>query len=202
MTTAEYVPPKLIIALDPGGTTGIATCRMAGAALSERSRWDRYQVEDCDKASQLRSLLQQVGYMAMSAGSPIHIIYEPFEFRRNDRERDKIEYTSAEVVGALKYWACDLDYVKLVPSTASSGMTFWDDDKIKKLGLWVPGHRHAMDATSHLLKYRSFTLGEKNLFLPFKPMDARDVRDYVDEAMPMPPRSVPFETLPDNIVDD
>jgi len=169
-----YVPPKLIIAIDPGGTTGYAAYWPVAATRIVQGTWERHEIENCELGFQLRHLLREIGSLTRTvqpfiAKPTIHIVYEPFEFRRNERERDKIEYTSAEVVGALKYWADDLDYVKLVPQPASSGMAFWDDAKIKKLGLWVPGRRHAMDATAHLLKYRSFVLGEKHLYLPFKP---------------------------------
>jgi hypothetical protein len=43
--------------------------------------------------------------------------------------------------------------VRYVEQTASMGKGFVTDEVIKKLDLWYPGYKHAMDATRHLLYY-------------------------------------------------
>ena len=98
-------------------------------------------------------------------------MYESFDFRKDERDRTKIDYTPAEVIGALRFWALSRkDTVKLVKQGAGIGKGgFWSDDKIKTLALWVPGAKHAMDATRHLLYYRAFTLSDASLLEPFHP---------------------------------
>jgi len=161
--------PRLIIAIDPGGTTGIAY-------WTKEDLWGREQIDACRDDMQLNTLFTQLSgicrYAEPFAGKAVvHLIYEPFEFRKDERNRDKIDYTAAEVVGALRMWAYKRDYVKLIRSGASLGKGFWIDAKIKALGLWVPGQRHAMDATRHLLSYRSFQLNDLSLFEPFRPKE-------------------------------
>jgi hypothetical protein len=105
----------------------------------------------------------------ITSSTMMHLIVERFDFRMEERYRDRIDYTAAEVIGALRVWASDRECVKLIRVGAGLGKGFWRDDRIKTLRLWVPGARHAMDATRHLLRYRSFTLNEQWLFDPFKP---------------------------------
>jgi len=162
-----FSPMKLIIAMDPGGTTGLAYWTLDDL-------WGREQIDCCDDDFRLSTLFSRLEGICRYAQpftghKSVHIVYEPFEFRKDERDRYKIDYTAAEVVGALRLWAYSRDYVKLVRSGASKGKGFWIDDKIKALGLWVPGQRHAMDATRHLLAYRSFQLNDLSLFEPFRP---------------------------------
>lgn len=173
--------PKVIIALDPGGTTGIAfwfrnstTFNPEVTSISQW-QWGRLQVNGCDIDAGLIGLMREltaiVGRTPTAAGRerPVHIAYESFDFRHEERERDRIDYTPAEVIGAVRLWAAGLPYVNLVKYNAATGKGFWSDDKIKKLGLWVPGYKHAMDATRHLLYYMAFQLDMTELFYPLRP---------------------------------
>jgi len=169
--------PKIILGIDPGGTTGIAYwLRTQEPIPLSQWRWGWQQVPYCGTQDGLRQLVAYLDSIATYAvpflGTPsVYVVDERFDFRHEERDRDKIDYTAAEVNGALRLWALDRPYVRLIPSGASSGKGFWDDDKIKKLGLWVPGRKHAMDATRHLLTYMSFALNMTELFMPLKPAD-------------------------------
>jgi hypothetical protein len=170
-----YVAPKLIIWLDPGGTTGMAAFWTIDSGIDKAMTWERAQMP-CTDGYFLKAMFKQLQLWTTTvqpfiAKPRVHIGYETFDYRMTERYRDKIDYTAAEVIGALKYWAVDRDYVKLIPSGAGLGKGFWTDNRIKQLHLWVPGQGHAMDATRHLLRYRSFSLGEKHLFDPFRPTD-------------------------------
>ena len=162
--------PKVIIGIDPGGTTGLAWW----SSLSGLTSVD--QISDCKEDSQLHTVIQMLNAI-VSLAEPlngqgiVHIMLERFEFRLDERDRTKIDYMPAEVVGAIRLWAHGRASVKLVLTGASLGKGFWSDDKIKKLGLWVPGRRHAMDALKHLLRYRLFTLRHQKLLEAFRPED-------------------------------
>jgi hypothetical protein len=97
-----------------------------------------------------------------------HIVCESFEFRKTERHRDFINYIPREYIGVVNLFVqhhADPN-VKLFMQSAMNVIgdrAFFTDDKIKKLGLWVPGRKHAMDATRHYLYHRVFTLKDKSL---------------------------------------
>lgn len=163
--------PDVIIGVDPGGTTGLCWWRK-GMRGDDTYAWE--QVPNCDTDEQLKVLMQMLSAISGLAvpyvrRHQVHIVVEKFEFRLDERERTKIDYTAAQVIGAIRFWAMDLDHIKLVRRGATIGKGFWTDDKIKTLALWVPGNKHAMDATRHLLSYRLFELQHKALLEPFRP---------------------------------
>jgi hypothetical protein len=176
LQAAPLRPPKMIIGMDPGGTTGLAwwiPMRHTEERIAD-DHWGIKQMEKCNEDLPLKYLMMHLSSLTTAVepflGYPtIHLVYEPFEFRKDDSHRDKIDYTPAEVVGALRYWMVDRPHIKLVRSPASLGKGFWTDEKIKKLGLWESGSRHAMDAMRHLLRYRAFELNHLQLFEPLKP---------------------------------
>lgn len=160
--------PKVIIWVDPGGTSGVSVW------AQRTDKWYHCQVEDCSKDEQLYLLLMNlVGYMELavpySGEDDIILGWETFDFRMEERYRDKIDYTAAEVIGALRMWAYARPNVKVVHAGAGLGKGFWSNEKIKQCSLWVPGQRHAMDARRHLLRYRLFKLQHNSLLDPFKP---------------------------------
>jgi len=166
--------PRVAIGLDPGGTTGGAYLLNPEDKPLSHWVWGAFEFDRCKDDGRLMGLLRELGAISREAEpyraeAVVHIIYESFDFRHEERNRDKIDYTAAEVIGALRLWAYERPYVRLIRSGASLGKGFWTDDKIKKLGLWVPGKRHAMDATRHLLRHLAFTQDRTELFQPFRP---------------------------------
>ena len=98
----------------------------------------------------------------------ITLIIEKFEFRKDDAEfRDRIDFTAAEYVGISKLvgWR---EYDSTVMQGAAEAKGFWDATKMRQLGLYAPGQRHANDAMRHLLKYMAFDRNQKWLFTPLK----------------------------------
>lgn len=80
--------------------------------------------------------------------------------------RPKIDLTAPEYIGVAKLILRtnlrQADNVWQSASMACGTTAFWGDSpngnaKIRKLGLWLPGKRHAMDSLRHLLYYISFT---------------------------------------------
>lgn len=91
---------------------------------------------------------------------------ERFLFIKDFASRDKIDYTPCEYIGIAKLY-CGMNVIsqEWQNSAQACGKTaFWGDckegnDKIRRVGLWQPGKRHAMDSLRHLLYYFSFELG-------------------------------------------
>lgn len=96
-------------------------------------------------------------------------IGERFLFLHEFSKRAKIDLTAPEYIGVAKcFLQTNLRQAENVwqnASMACGSTAFWGDnpepgggnEKIKKLGLWLPGKRHAMDSLRHLLYYISFT---------------------------------------------
>lgn len=96
------------------------------------------------------------------------IVAEKFEYRKDDAEqRDRIDFTAAEYVGVIKLIGNQLfpDRVHMQGSSEAKG--FWDNDKLREVGLYVP-NRHARDALRHLLHFMTFTLHQKWLLQALK----------------------------------
>lgn len=141
-----------IYSIDPGTTTGIA-------------RWN----------SETGSLhLQQIGpnehhaalYRDLALCGPTFVVCESFTFRPNPG-RKKVVLDSREYIGVAKLF-CSINVAQYVEQQPSQAKGFWKDDKIKALGLWEPGQKHAMDALRHLLYFRVFKLGHKELLEALK----------------------------------
>jgi hypothetical protein len=152
------------------------------------------QIGPCDNDEMLHKLLRYLDEMCQLAvpyngkGKDVTFLYETFDFRMEERYRDKIDYTAAEVIGAMRMWAFERsEVVTLVKAGAGLGKGFWTDAKMKQAGLWVTGMKHAMDAKRHLLRYRAFKLNDTSLFEPFRPKDAVAFAPVTDFYRPIVP---------------
>jgi hypothetical protein len=169
-------PPGVIIAIDPGGTTGVAWWTADGREVNP-SQFQTKQIGPCTDDAELWYLTTVLGGIIRSnPNRRIRVIGESFDFRMEERYRDKIDYTAAEVIGALRLWhhPLDQDQIFMEFKGAGLGKGFWSDEKIKKIGLWRQGQRHAMDAMRHLLRYMAFQLDMVELFEPFRPPPVAD----------------------------
>lgn len=156
--------------IDPGGTTGFATYDC------ESMSWDRWQT-----AYRPVKLYNQINdWLAIQPlrSEPPVIICERFQYRRN---RPDADLTAMKVIGiaelAAQRLSTEFHYQQASVPNGEEGDTFWTTNRVKHLGLWLTGMIHAMDATKHILYYRSFTLGEndliKQLALPSPPQRIR-----------------------------
>jgi hypothetical protein len=139
-----------ILAIDPGPTTGFA--------LFNRGAWDVWEEEVGNYADFANAI------EAMLTAETL-IICERFQFLHENRDRMKIDFTPAELVGVIKFVAGNTDNAGLVmqnPSVAVGRTAFWGDGpggnaKLKKLKLWFEGKKHGRDAVRHILWYITFT---------------------------------------------
>lgn len=129
-----------ILSADPGITTGVTVVDGGGA-------YSFWQI-DC------RSL--EAWELFLKGVNPDVILYEDFKHRPNLM---KAELYSMQVIGVTRLYAekrgIEIPFTP-IPSEAKA---FWDDAKIKKLGLWRPGKNfeHAMDALRVYLTYKQKT---------------------------------------------
>jgi hypothetical protein len=132
------------LSADPGITTGIILNTRRDSTFSTA----QYIAWQADSTS-LRYIEQSI-----EAAEPTEIVYEDFKHRPSLM---KAELYSMQVIGVIRLYAEKHDIpikAKYLPATAKA---FWDDTKIKKIGLWKPGNGHAMDALRVMLKYQMDT---------------------------------------------
>jgi len=137
---------------DPGGTTGWA-CFDLNAP--EAVRWDTCgEIGPEEHHWKLWEFLQERVNV-----NEDRIVCESFQYRAH---LDKAELISCEYIGVVKLYCADYG---LTPhfQTASQGKikedrpgkqgSFTQKRHLEKLGLWIPGQKHAMDGYGHLLYY-------------------------------------------------
>jgi hypothetical protein len=134
----------------------------------------------------LWKLLTQYYAASSAKHQPLTILCERFEFRKEEEQREKIDYIAKEYEGVVKLFSRmnlreeDLELVMQGASYTVGKTAFWGDgpegnDRIKSLGLWQPGRKHALDALRHYLFYVSFTLRD-NQFINKLPRKQKPVK--------------------------
>lgn len=141
---------KCVLALDPGKTTGYAFATYADERL--RIIPGQYGFT----LFSLHNLVENLPHQSW-----VHIIYEDFAYRNVSRAG--LDLTPVKMIGMIE-WSqqfdiatnCGRNYYK---QTASQGKGFFDNDKLKQLGIYVPGMKHGMDAVRHLMHWVRFGAG-------------------------------------------
>lgn len=172
-----------ILAVDPGGTTGVAMYSY------HSKQWCTWQIPY--KPIELYEF-----FTNWIADLPVMVICERFDYRPSgkydfggSRAIPKVDLTPRNVIGILEL-ACaytDVEIVWQSPSTINGDdgkktkdpSVFWTDEKVKKLGLYKANNVHAMDAVKHILHYRAFTLHEEDLFRALKSLSGSDYMEVM-----------------------
>lgn len=147
-----------IWAIDPGPHTGIFYVLYGLGQF----RYNRVTLDYTDSLVQNPHENLHLWLMQNVNPSTDEVVYEPFEFRKEERDREYIDYTTGEYVGVIALY-CQQTGTPSHRQMASQVMSFWTDDKLKRVGLYVPGkeHRHERDATRHWLHHDTFTKGNQ-----------------------------------------
>jgi len=159
MSTLETAPgaalspvtdgPLIVIALDPGKTTGytIGTYDDELRLFVEEAMMSLVEMEE---------LL--LGFI--SSCSNLHIVYEDFEYR--NYARTGLDLTPVKLIGIIEYLREKYEpFVKFYKQSAATGKAFWSDDKLKQHNAYKVGKRHGRDSTRHLLQWAMFGAGSQ-----------------------------------------
>jgi hypothetical protein len=149
---------RRILALDPGGTTGWAQLTYVdtkpiecdwttwvGSIGVREPMWTCGQIGPDDHHKELFALLERADAFDFT------VVCESFEFRQY-RQRDNINLMSREYIGVTKLFGQERNR-PVVFQTAGAAKPFVTDEKLKAMGLWVPGQKHARDALRHLVTF-------------------------------------------------
>jgi hypothetical protein len=133
------------IALDPGGTTGVAI-------VKEPEHLWHVTVDELT-GDHHRKLFQ-----LLHTSAPSFVICESFE----NRGMSNTSIVSMEYIGIVKLYL-QQSGASGIWQSASTGKAFWTGAKLKEYGLYVAGLRHARDAIRHYAAWRTFTNQDRSL---------------------------------------
>lgn len=142
-----------IISFDPGGTTGYLYRGPDKKIVRGELTGDHHV--------QLWQLLTGCRLQVTSndPDAKLVILYEDFMYLKSEQKREKIVYVSKEYIGVIKLFAQTFSHaVTLRKHSSAPKDQFWDDKKLRAVGLWDTKSKHIRDATKHYLYYVTFEL--------------------------------------------
>ena len=134
-----------LISLDPGRTTGYCLARMNVGTCE--IAYNEAQLSPADLLLTLQDIVPSV------------IVYEDFSFRNRQKQRDKVDLFSVQLIGICEAYAGLNPDCHVKKQTPSQGKGHYSDDKLKSLGLYQQGTVHGRDAARHMLQYMTFGAG-------------------------------------------
>lgn len=164
-----------ITGIDPGGTTGIAFYDADILFNGDhpefiREKWDTLQIGPEPHHKTLYHMLER-RHVTNTV-----VVCESFQYRR-PVDAPAVEIVSVEYIGVVNLLVQERPEVQVVwqtpgkvipPKNKNKFGGFWTDDKLKQVGRFSPGRKHANDAMRHLLHYMAFTMGRRELLEPLR----------------------------------
>jgi hypothetical protein len=155
-------PPKTLVCLDPGETTGMAVFRGPDFRLLLCGQLDTAELGRGVEALQelLRSVLgaQTSGVEAgAETGSPrTYVVIEDYKvYGWKTEQHTWAELHTPKLIGAF-VTLCIMYNLPYSMQMAVQAKQFCTDDKLKAWGLYKPGLRHARDAIRHGIYFTLF----------------------------------------------
>lgn len=153
-----------ILALDPGKTTGICL-----ATLTDKLYLAPH--EDMLTCGAMYNLLR---WFCDARPNNAHVIYEDFEYRNNPRMG--LNLMPVKIIGIIelfKEW--HEPFISFTKQSAATGKAFYNDDRLKALGVYKVGMQHGRDATRHLLQWANFGAGGQYMDATTIQMEMQDI---------------------------
>lgn len=142
-----YYPPKKLISLDPGQTTGIAI----------------FKDGILDYQDQLITKNLKQGFNVLKSilvGEDTMVVYEDYRvygFKAESHSWSALH--TPQLIGLIRT-LCYLNNLRTFTQMASLAKGFCTDPKLKMWGLYAPGMKHARDAVRHGCFYLMFNNGK------------------------------------------
>ena len=142
-----------IIALDPGGTTGIAMVELRDTVkvelgFDQPEPWlPQFKVEQLGPGEHHIELEDFLEKHLMGVDRKF-VVIERFDYRNTSRSRVRLD--SREYIGTVKGW-CRRRGIPLFMQTAAQAKGFVPDQALKDANLYTKAFRHANDGMRHLI---------------------------------------------------
>ena len=157
--TVSLLRPARVVAVDPGGTTGLAS-------------WTRYEdgredVEGWEEMTWADTMRWVHTVMSYRVALDALVVEDFFLGNSTAKKSTKGPKQTIELIGMLRYLAFTKGVPFILQAPADS-RSFSTPDKLKRLGWWEPGSDHVQSATKHLLLYlvRSHLIDAERLLPP------------------------------------
>jgi hypothetical protein len=136
-----------VLAIDPGKTTGYAFGLIDDETKEmEIDAWQRADIH-------------LEFYNNLWRADPHHIVCESFEFRQG-KQRTGLELYSKELIGVLNlFHQREALPPRLWFQTAAKGKGYFDNSRLRELGIYITGQEHTRDAIRHLMQWITFEAG-------------------------------------------
>ena len=142
-----------VLAFDPGGTTGYAHGSISEVKEQSVTNVVCGTFADWHYPGGLEELILKV--------KPDVIVYEIFALYAHKAAAQAWKtFVEIEAIGVIKYLGEKHD-IPVIGQTPAEGKHFWNDEKLKRVGLYAP-ITHERDAIRHLLYYEKFGRYKKN----------------------------------------
>lgn len=135
-------PPRWLLCLDPGGTTGIA--KFEDGHLVFRTQ------EQFTPGSLYTYLVRSNRVDSFEVVCEDYRVYQQFA-----KQHTNSSLLTVRLLGALEAF-CEREHVPLHLQMAGTAKPFATDQKLKEWGFYLPGNPHAMDAIRHGVYYLLF----------------------------------------------
>jgi hypothetical protein len=140
----------VVLAVDPGGTSGWAQARIDSAEQLKQTL-TRGQLPPSEAANLLRNFcLHARRQLALGSTEAYVLVMERFTITAQTGKMSA-QYDALELIGLGRYLAewSDVEFdVSQAPGDAKS---FAHNDALRRWGIWVPSEEHARDAVRHLV---------------------------------------------------
>lgn len=132
---SEWIPPKRLLCLDPGETTGWSV-------------FEDGQLVRCGQAHTIEGY--HIIHNLFCDIVPSMVIYENYRVYAHKLERhSNSEVYTLRLIGAIEY-LCDMTYqVPRYNQMAQQAKGFVTDEKLKAWGYYQKGQRHSRDSMRH-----------------------------------------------------
>lgn len=132
----------IIVAVDPGKMTGFAMFGFPADQINTgQGSW-----------MQIARWIDAFTKAASDQARDVRLVSESFVITQATLKKSR-ENWSLEFIGLLRYWSESRLSRELTLQSPSQAKSFCDDDRLKKIGWFLPGNVHANDAARHLLLY-------------------------------------------------
>lgn len=137
---------NLIVAVDPGGTTGFSFVEYDDETMELVSEPQGGQFEP-------QEFYEWLAPLTVSWGFLLHLVVERFTISNRTLKVSRAgSYDALEVIGVCRYLSkrdCGRDLEMSQPATV---MNLFPDKWLKERGWYIPGKGHANDSLRHLAK--------------------------------------------------
>jgi len=141
-------PPEYLLALDPGGTTGIAAFRNGGLVTYT-------QIKDFTPGTLDNFLTRQHRALGTAAAN-MEVVCEDYRvYQTHTAQHANSSLLTVRLLGALESWT-ERHHTPLHLQMAGQAKPFSTDRKLQEWGMYIAGQPHATDAIRHGVYYLIF----------------------------------------------